>query len=458
MSVEQMVGDARARHPQRLSRRERLVVGLSTVCYLAVALAIALLLPSERSFDPLLVGAIVIGYAVASRVRFEFGNWYVVPEQLLFVPLLLLAPLPLVPLLVSAAAVVSLVPEFVAGSWHRERALGGFCDSWFAVGPVLVLALLAPGEPQLKYVGVYVGALAAQLLFDFAWTLIRDRLIDRMPYSTIVHNYVGVARFDAILAPVALAITITAAEQPWMLVTIGPLVWLLEILSRDRRERYAAALELQRAYRGTVMLLTDVVEFDDAYTADHSRSVVDLVNGVADRMGFEGARRQELEFAALLHDVGKIAIPKEILNKPAALTTQEFELMKTHTIEGQFMLDRVGGLLARVGEIVRSCHERWDGGGYPDGLRGEQIPVEARIVFACDAYNAITTDRPYRAARSSAYALEELARGAGSQFDPEVVAVLTEVVAEGEVVAPAADAVRALLAGNSVTEGVHASA
>ena len=279
-----------------------------------------------------------------------------------------------------------------------------------------------------------------------------------MPYSTIVHNYVGVARFDAILAPVALAITITAAEQPWMLVTIGPLVWLLEILSRDRRERYAAALELQRAYRGTVMLLTDVVEFDDAYTADHSRSVVDLVNAVADRMGFEGARRQELEFAALLHDVGKIAIPKEILNKPAALTTQEFELMKTHTIEGQFMLDRVGGLLARVGEIVRSCHERWDGGGYPDGLRGEQIPVEARIVFACDAYNAITTDRPYRAARSSAYALEELARGAGSQFDPEVVAVLTEVVAEGEVVAPAADAVRALLAGNSVTEGVHASA
>ena len=107
---------------------------------------------------------------------------------------------------------------------------------------------------------------------------------------------------------------------------------------------------------------------------------------------------QELEFAALLHDVGKIAIPKEILNKPAALTDSEFEVMKTHTIEGQFMLDRVGGLLGRVGEIVRSCHERWDGKGYPDGLEGEDIPLAARIVFVCDAYNAMTTDRPYRAA------------------------------------------------------------
>jgi HD-GYP domain-containing protein (c-di-GMP phosphodiesterase class II) len=374
------------------------------------------------------------------------------------VPLLLLAPLPLVPLLVPAAALMSTLPEVIGGSWHRERALSAFCDSWFALGPVLVLAALAPGEPQLAHVGVYVLALAAQLLFDFAWTLLRDRVVDDMSYDTILHNYVGVARFDAILAPVALAITITAADQPWMLLTIGPLVWLLEILSRDRRERYAAALELQRAYRGTVMLLTDVVEFDDAYTADHSRSVVDLVHIVADRLGIEGARRQELEFAALLHDVGKIAIPKEILNKPAALTAQEFELMKTHTIEGQFMLDRVGGLLARVGEIVRSCHERWDGGGYPDGLAGEQIPVEARIVFACDAYNAMTTDRPYRAAKSSAYALDELARGAGSQFDPDIVAVLMEVVAEGEPAVSATDAVRALLARSSVAESIGVSA
>ena len=100
----------------------------------------------------------------------------------------------------------------------------------------------------------------------------------------------------------------------------------------------------------------------------------------------------------MLHDVGKIAIPNEILNKPGTLEPEEFEVMKTHTIEGQFLLDRVGGLLGRVGQIVRSCHERWDGGGYPDGLAGENIPFASRIVFCCDAYNAMTSDRVYRKA------------------------------------------------------------
>ena len=141
-----------------------------------------------------------------------------------------------------------------------------------------------------------------------------------------------------------------------------------QLLEGPARHATPPALELNRAYRGTVMLLSDVLEFEDEYTAQHSRSVVDLVNAVADELGISADERQELEFAAMLHDVGKISIPKEILHKPAALTESEFEIIKHHTIEGQFMLDRVGGLLGRVGEVVRSCHERWDGSGYPDGL------------------------------------------------------------------------------------------
>src|SRR5207245_2668612 len=104
-------------------------------------------------------------------------------------------------------------------------------------------------------------------------------------------------------------------------------------------------------------------EADDYYTASHCRSVVELTAAVATELALAPPVRQELEMAALLHDVGKIAIPKEILNKPAKLTDEEFELMKTHTVEGQVLLERVGGRLARVGRIVRSCHERWDGGG-----------------------------------------------------------------------------------------------
>ena len=186
-------------------------------------------------------------------------------------------------------------------------------------------------------------------------------------------------------------------------------MWLLEIFSRDRRERYAAALELNRAYRGTVMVLSDILEFDDEYTAHHSRSVLELVDAVADEMGIAETDRQELEFAAMLHDVGKISIPKEILHKSSALTHSEFEVIKSHTIEGQFILDRVGGRAwEESGEIVRSCHERWDGCGYPDGLEGNAISLASRIVFACDAYNAMTTDRPYREALASDVALDEL--------------------------------------------------
>jgi HD-GYP domain-containing protein (c-di-GMP phosphodiesterase class II) len=219
-------------------------------------------------------------------------------------------------------------------------------------------------------------------------------------------------------------------------------------------ERYSATLELSRAYRGTVMLLADVVEHEDGYTASHCRSVVELVQAVAEEMGVNPGARQELEFAALLHDVGKISIPKEILNKPASLNADEWELMKTHTIEGQFMLDRVGGMLGRVGEIVRSCHERWDGNGYPDGLAGEEIPLQARIVFVCDAWNAMTTDRAYRSAMSDEEAMTELVTNAGTQFDPDVVTALAKVIEEGEPESRSVDEMRAVLANLSVPQGV----
>ena len=118
---------------------------------------------------------------------------------------------------------------------------------------------------------------------------------------------------------------------------------------------------------------------------------------------------------------GKVAIPKEILNKPGPLDDAEWEIMRTHTISGQRMLDRVGGFMREVGEIVRSSHERYDGAGYPDGLPAHEIPLEARIIAACDAYNAMTTTRPYRRAMDRAAAAAELVRCAGTQFDPVVV-------------------------------------
>jgi HD-GYP domain-containing protein (c-di-GMP phosphodiesterase class II) len=137
---------------------------------------------------------------------------------------------------------------------------------------------------------------------------------------------------------------------------------------------------------------------------------------------------RNLEFGALLHDVGKIAIPKEIINKPGKLDATEWTLIKTHTLEGQRMLDRVGGFMREVGLIVRSHHERWDGAGYPDQLAGEEIPLEARIITCCDSWNAMRTDRAYRKALAFETAMEEILKGCGSQFDPAIVTALIAVV------------------------------
>jgi diguanylate cyclase (GGDEF)-like protein len=159
----------------------------------------------------------------------------------------------------------------------------------------------------------------------------------------------------------------------------------------------------------------------------HGDDVARLATVVGERMGIGGDDLEQLTHAAQLHDVGKIAIPDAIIGKPAALDESEWQFMRQHTVIGQRII-AAAPALARVGEYVRSSHERWDGSGYPDGLRGEEIPLAARIVAVCDAYDAMISTRPYDAALSHEAALVELARCAGTQFDPAVVAAFCAVV------------------------------
>ena len=177
-------------------------------------------------------------------------------------------------------------------------------------------------------------------------------------------------------------------------------------------------------YWEAAMSLAELVERDDRYTARHSRSIVPLAVHVADELGLDEVGRRRTKIGALLHDAGKISVPKSIINKPGPLSPQEVDIVRTHAVEGQRLLEHFGGELAEVGPIVRSSHEHWDGGGYPDGLAGVEIPVEARIVAGCDAFGAMTTDRPYRRAMSAEVALRELREHSGSQFDPAVVSAL----------------------------------
>ena len=188
-------------------------------------------------------------------------------------------------------------------------------------------------------------------------------------------------------------------------------------------ERTRLAGELEGTFMTTLGALSDALEHKDAYTAEHAREVEDLAERVGARLGLRDAELRTVRYAALLHDIGKIAIPAEILTKPSKLTEEEFELIKQHTVIGARMLERIP-FFEHVHPLVRSAHERWDGGGYPGGLAGEDTPLGARIICACDAFHAMTSDRPYRRAMPLADALDELKRGAGSQFDPLVVDAL----------------------------------
>jgi diguanylate cyclase (GGDEF)-like protein len=164
---------------------------------------------------------------------------------------------------------------------------------------------------------------------------------------------------------------------------------------------------------------------------EHGDDVARLALAVGQRMGLSGEDLEQLAHAAQLHDVGKIAIPDAIIGKPAALDEGEWEFMRQHTVIGQRIISAAPAL-ARVGEYVRASHERWDGRGYPDGLRGEEIPLASRIVGVCDAFDAMLTTRPYKAALSHDDALAELARCAGTQFDPAVVAAFRPALRELE--------------------------
>jgi HD-GYP domain-containing protein (c-di-GMP phosphodiesterase class II) len=160
----------------------------------------------------------------------------------------------------------------------------------------------------------------------------------------------------------------------------------------------------------------------------HVRRVAGLARGVGTRLGLSAGTLDLVERAARMHDVGKIAIPDSILHKPGPLDDTEWALMSTHTLLGERIL-RAAPALAGVARVVRSTHERWDGAGYPDGLAGAQIPLAARIVFVCDAFHAMTSDRVYRPAMCARRALAELRAGAGRQFDPAVVAAFADHLA-----------------------------
>jgi HD-GYP domain-containing protein (c-di-GMP phosphodiesterase class II) len=421
---QRVIEERRARRLQRLARRELWSFFLFAGGFVAAAVLLALLVPSHRHPSLPAVLVLIAAYAAAFRLDFEIGTGSAALTQLILVPMLFVLPVGLVPVAVAAGVLLGSLDEHVRGSLSLGRVPMRIVFAWYAVGPALVLGIAGEGGPRLSDWPLYVLALLSQFALDTLCAAGREWLALGVRPSVQLRAMVWVYAIDAGLAPIGLAVAFTTESSAYGVLLALPLVALLSVFARERSVRIDHEFELRDAYRGTAFLLGDVVEADDTYTAVHSRAVVDLTLRVVDELGLSARERRDAEFAALLHDVGKVRVPNSIVNKPGPLTDAERAVMERHTVEGERLLLRVGGLLGEIGRIVRSCHERFDGGGYPDGLAGERIPLLARVVACCDAFNAMTSDRPYRAALSLDEAVAELRRWSGTQFDPRVVDAL----------------------------------
>jgi putative nucleotidyltransferase with HDIG domain len=193
------------------------------------------------------------------------------------------------------------------------------------------------------------------------------------------------------------------------------------------KERVDLVDRLEAAWLGTAEALAAALEAKDSYTADHASSIAELAVEVGAEFGMDKEALRDLRYGAIFHDIGKIAIPDAILNKPGPLTDAEFEVIKRHPIVGEQILAPVP-FLEQVRRVVRHDHERWDGNGYPDGLKERQIPIGARIVLVVDAFHAMVSDRSYREGMSEESARIELNAHAGTQFDPDVVDAFVKVL------------------------------
>jgi putative nucleotidyltransferase with HDIG domain len=343
--------------------------------------------------------------------------------------MLFVLPPAIVPPAFAAALALDRIPSVLAGRSRPHVLLTALGDAWFAIGPAVVFTVAGLDEPALADWPVYLLALAAQFAGDLAGSLVRIGLGRGIAPPQLLRSMAPRWLFHLLLSPIGLLAAFATREQSQAYLLVLPQAVLLKVFARERRERVSQAIELSAAYRGTALLLGDVIEGDDEYTGQHSQGVVLLAVAISDELRLGEDERRLVEFGAMLHDIGKISTPKEILNKPGPLDAGERLVMQDHTIAGQAMLDRVGGILHEVGEVVRSSHERFDGGGYPDGLVGDAIVRPARIIAVSDTYSAMTTSRPYRAALKHETALDELRANAGTQFDPRVVEAALAILA-----------------------------
>src|SRR5713226_1294937 len=332
----------------------------------------------------------------------------------------------------------------------------GTMSAWAVPAVGFLLGVLCWGLPWVRVpadhlLGAIVVGIALPLLYlSFAGHVHSGDLVSVYIVLAVLtaallplRTAMAVALVGALAAAVPLVAGWSALYERALLVlacVIGLIVYtqtrMLGNIGRQKREAEDRLRQIEESYMATLGALSAMVFGKDRFTESHSRGTAMLAVAVAQRLGLKGLPLRQLEYAALLHDVGKVRLPVQLLNKPGPLTSEELALVHEHPVIAERILSRVPSLKA-ICPIVRAQYERWNGSGYPDGLAGETIPLGGRIIHVSAAFHAMSTNRPYRPALTTDQIIVELRSQAGSQFDPRVVEAVVAVVQPGEV--PAAN-------------------
>ena len=339
------------------------------------------------------------------------------------------------------AATVNVGSSFIGAPQFDFRAIViigilsyvGAVVSWFfpwhrlPVERFLVVIVL-PGLALLGFMLMYTGGVHSHILPLFVAPAV---------FMAAAYGFragAAIAIFTAATATLPLFVNGWDSYYARTVVVLAAATMLCAYIPAQVRRALLSEYETRRrqqeeSYVATIGALAAVLDAKDRYTEAHSRETAELAVKVGKRLGLQGEQRRLLEYGALLHDIGKIGIPGYILQKPGPLTPEEFAVMREHPVIGERILASVP-FLAPLGPIVRAEHERWNGTGYPDGLKGEEIPIEARIIHACDAFHAMASDRAYRKALPPEEIMAEFRKESAQQFDPRVVEVMLQVIEE----------------------------
>jgi response regulator RpfG family c-di-GMP phosphodiesterase len=325
------------------------------------------------------------------------------------------------------AAVRNVLREFLSAEYECESV--GSAEE--------ALSLLDGGDFQLIVSDISMSGMTGIEMIPRVLERSPDTLIIMVSGSQDVESAVGAMRagaFDYVLKPfdlelVEVAVRRALEHQRLLESKRSYETYLERMIARRTAELDGALQSLEGAYRATLKALVTALETRDSETHGHSERVVAFSLRLGRELGLGEDELTALEFGSLLHDIGKIGVPDAVLRKPAPLTEPEWYEMRKHPLHGEQIL---GGIefLGRASRVVAQHHERWDGSGYPVGLRGEQIDLNARIFAVADAFDAITSDRVYRVGKSYEWAARELDEWAGRQFDPAVVEAFRRVPPE----------------------------